>query len=78
MASGSSVGQPGGGDIPLEEAKACRWPRARAPLKVTSKPDWVRSQFSTSDWSHREVSVGDWSGRETGMSGQAVRSKRGR
>lgn len=27
-------------------------------MKVTSQPDWARSQLSTSDCSHLEVSVG--------------------
>lgn len=52
VANGSSLGNPGGGYIPLLGVRACRWPIARAPLKATSQPDWARSQFSTSDWSH--------------------------
>lgn len=56
------MGNPGGGYISVVEVKACRWARARVPLKVTSKPDWIRSQFSTSDWSQREVSAGERGG----------------
>lgn len=58
----SSLGKPGGGYIPRLGVRACRWARARVPLKATSQPDWARSQFSTSDWSHREVSAGGEAG----------------
>lgn len=57
VGNGSSLGKPGGGYIPMLGVRACRWAMARAPLKVTSQPDWARSQLSTSDWSHREVSA---------------------
>ena len=52
------MGRPGGGNIPMLGVRACRWARARVPLKATSQPDWARSQCSTSDWSHWEVSAG--------------------
>lgn len=55
---GSSCGNSGGGNSPKLGVRAFRWARARGPLKVTSQPDWARSQLSTSDCSHLEVSVG--------------------
>ena len=57
VANRSSLGKPGGGYIPMLGVRACRWARARVPLKATSQPDWARSQFSTSDWSHWQVSA---------------------
>lgn len=73
-ATGSSLGKPGGGYIPMLGVRACRWARARVPLKVTSQPDWARSQFSTSDWSHWEVSAG----REAGVMRRSDRPGRTR
>lgn len=63
MDNRSSLGKPGGGNIPMLGVRACRWARARVPLKATSQPDWAKSQCSTSDWSHWEVSAG----REAGV-----------
>lgn len=56
--------------------RACRWARARDPLKATSQPDWARSQLSTSACSHREVSAGrgrceaGWGGAQRGRAGE--------
>ena len=77
VASESSFWKPAGGYIPVLGVRACRWPRARVPLKVTSQPDWVRSQFSTSDWSHWEVSVGGEEGVGRGMKGVGLGEAQG-